>query len=141
PLTREQALAKGYRWQDELQSTRGKETLPSSQIPDDIVDVKEEILQQILACDACQKNFKLVKQELAFYKKFSIPIPHLCHDCRYKEHLSLRQPRKLFDGRCMCAIRSHDHGTEQCPHTFQTPYPAEAQRIIYCEQCYQKEVI
>ncbi|MDP2630594.1 MAG: hypothetical protein Q8P56_04255, partial [Candidatus Uhrbacteria bacterium] len=142
PLSREEALAKGCRWQDELQATRGKETLLSDAIPDDIVDVQEDILRQVLACSECQRNFKLIKQELLFYKKLSIPIPRQCPDCRYKELMALRPARKLFAGRCMCEVLSHDwHGAEQCAHTFQTPYPKESQRIVYCEQCYQKEII
>ncbi len=142
PLTREQAVSAGYRWQDELQVTRGKKTLFFEAIPDTIHDVQADILQQVLACCQCQKNFKLVKQEFLFYKKLLIPIPRQCPDCRYKELMSLRPARKLFDGRCMCSEQSHDwHGAQQCSHTFQTPYPAEAQKIVYCEECYKKEVV
>jgi hypothetical protein len=149
PLAREQALEKGCRWQDELQATRGKGTMPPDKIPDDIVDVSDDISQQILACERCRKNYKIIKQEISFYKKLSIPIPRFCHDCRYKEHIALRPPRTLFDGRCMCTHAEHGHRAVasakaddlRCPVTFQTPYSPEAQRIIYCEQCYQKEVV
>lgn len=142
PLTRQEALSKGYRWQDELQTTRGKETLSLDAIPDDIANVQEDVLQQILACSECQRNYKLVKQEFAFYKKLSIPIPSQCPDCRYKELIAMRPGRTLFDGQCMCLIHSHEwHGSGRCSHTFQTPYSEGSQRIVFCDECYKKEII
>src|SRR6185503_14223080 len=36
PLTKEEALAKGFKWQDNIQRTTGKETLKPENIPDSI---------------------------------------------------------------------------------------------------------
>ena len=70
PLTKEEAVKRGFRWQEDLQMTTGKETLKPEQIPDHIKDVIENILKEILACISCGRNYRITKQEFDFYKRF-----------------------------------------------------------------------
>ena len=35
----------------------------------------------------------------------------------------------------------HAHGTEPCPNEFETTYSPDRPEIVYCEQCYQQEVV
>lgn len=69
-------------------------------IPDDIHDVHDDILDHLVLCESCGKPFKLVVPELRFYRDHSIPIPHFCYNCRYKELMFQRLPRKLFKNKC-----------------------------------------
>jgi hypothetical protein len=140
PLTKDDVLARGWRWQDELQRTSGKETVESDEIPDDIANVSDNVLGWVFACTTCARNFKIIKQELAFYKKLSIPIPRLCQDCRYAERMALRPPRKLVARQCKCTGDAHDHG-DTCSVIVQTVYPESSGITLYCESCYQKELV
>jgi uncharacterized protein YbaR (Trm112 family) len=149
PLTREEAIAQSFRWQDELPVTRGKETLRI--VPDSIDDVPDSILQEILACDRCGRNYRVVEPELQFYRKSRIPVPHLCFFCRLGDLYERRGVVKLWERECQCGgakseknayknTSEHFHKTAHCPNTFETAYDPQRLEIIYCEQCYQHEV-
>ena len=130
PLTKEEALKRGFRWQEDLQMTTGKETLKPEQIPDHIKDVIENILKEILACISCGRNYRITKQEFDFYKRMNIPIPRKCFYCRHADRLRRRGPFKLYARNCA-----------KCNKEIQTTYAPERPEVVYCEECYQKEVI
>ena len=158
PMTKEEVLAKGWQWEDNIPGTFGKETISSVSIPDKIEDVPDSYLSEIFACVACSKNYNVTKNELLFYRKESIPFPRKCPNCRYKRRFNLRPARKLWHRTCMCGSTSspstminHSHGANKCLVEFETCYPpdlryaegsGEARRPekIYCEKCYNSEV-
>ena len=141
PLSKEEAIKKGYKWWGKLQKTEGKETLRSEQIPDSIVDVSDSILNEVLACIECRRNYKIVQNELNFYKKHSIPIPRKCFYCRNSVRLKLENPFKLWHRTCMCGKENHFHSkVKPCREEFETSYAPDRPEIIYCEKCYQQEV-
>jgi len=130
PLTKEEALAQGFRWEDDVQITKGKETLQPEEIPDHIKDVKDEITKEILKCIDCRRNYKITEQELLFYRKMILPIPRKCFFCRHKDRIVRRGPYKFWDRKC-------DH----CGKDIKTNYEPGRPEIVYCERCYQNEVI
>ncbi len=137
PLTKEEAIKKGYNWQDNVQETRGKTTI--REIPDAIEEVKDSIVDEILECNICQRNYKIVADELSFYRKWQIPIPRNCFFCRLNKRFELRGPSKLWNRQCMCEKEGHDH-EKRCVNQFETTYSPDRPEIVYCEECYQKEV-
>lgn len=133
--------------------TFDKGTLTPDQIPDLISDVQDDILKQALTCTTCSRNYNIVEPELALYRRENIPIPRQCYACRDAARIALRAPRKLFHRTCMCAL-SHPHHQTNCVNEFETPYPPERAdgssvragapsrpEKIYCEACYQAEVV
>ena len=140
PLSKEQALKNGYRWQDNIQRTTGKETLKPENIPDGIDEIGDSILDEILACIDCQRNYKIVPNELVLYKKMKIPIPRRCFYCRHDARLKRRNPFKLWHRTCMCDKQNHFHRGEKCKVEFETSYAPDRPEIVYCEKCYQQEV-
>ncbi len=140
PMTKEQVLAKGWKWEDKTSGTYGKETLQPEQIPDLISDIQDDIIKQALKCTSCNRNYNIVKPELDFYRRENIPVPRLCYDCRYMRRIALRAPRQLFHRSCICT-QSHPQHTGQCPNEFETPYAPDRKEKIYCETCYQAEVV
>lgn len=149
PLSKEQALRKGYSWRDNVGGTFGKETVDSLELADNIQDTKDDILNQIFACSKCTKNYKIISLEMNFYRAIKAPIPRKCPDCRYYERLSFKNPRKLFSRKCACDagrrgyqnIAIHFHGNDPCPNEFETSYAPDRPEIVYCEQCYNSEVV
>ena len=139
PLTKEGAIKEGYNWRENIQRTTGKETVNPEDIPESIEDVSDDILNEILSCIECKRNYKIVKNELIFYKKMKIPIPRRCFYCRHTNRVKLRNPFKLWHKQCMCEKGSHEH-KGRCIEEFETSYAPERSEIVYCERCYQQEI-
>ncbi len=139
PLTKDQAIKKGYSWQDNLQRTTGKETIKQNDIPDSINDIKEDILEEILACIECGRNYKIIPNELIFYKKMNIPIPRKCFYCRHSDRVARRNPYKLWHRTCMCEKNDHLHEEAKCEVEFETSYAPDRKELVYCEKCFHKE--
>ncbi|MBI5411945.1 hypothetical protein HZA43_02075 [Candidatus Peregrinibacteria bacterium] len=125
-MSREDVLKRGWRWREkEL-----KEYKPSEyKAPDSLADVKDDILQQVISCKECGKNYRLISQELVFYRIHQIPVPENCPDCRHTARMNRRNPRRLWSSACA-----------KCAAPIQTTYPPERPEIVYCEACYLKEV-
>ncbi|MEK9182790.1 MAG: hypothetical protein AAB809_01785, partial [Patescibacteria group bacterium] len=140
PMTEKEAKEKGFNWQKETSGTYGKETIKEENIPETISEVSEEILNEVLVCKDCKKNFRITKSELDFYKRMNIPLPHKDFECRHQDRMSKRNPRQLWHRFCMCELGNHVHGTEKCEVEFETSYSPERTETIYCENCYQQEV-
>jgi len=139
-LTKEEAVSQGFRWSDDLPGTTGQETMRHEQLPSDPNRYTVELSRHILSCNECKKNYKLIPQEIEFYVTYRLSLPQLCFNCRHMKRMSMRNPRKLWHRQCMCDKDSHDH-EDRCAVEFETTYAPDRQEIIYCEQCYQKEVI
>ena len=152
PLTKEEAEARHFSWREKLSFTVGKETIGPEELPDPIKDVSDDITKETLVCMECKRNYRIVLQELQFYRQMNIPLPRRCFFCRHKARFRFRNPFSLWPRRCQCAGRKsengvysntaeHFHGTGSCPNEFRTSFPPDRPEIVYCEQCYQAEVI
>ena len=145
-LSKEEAIKKGFNWQDNIQRTTDKETLKPENIPENIDDIDDSILNEVLACINCKRNYKIVPNELIFYRKMKVPIPRRCFYCRHNARVARRNPFKLWHGSCMCGSAGSpqattNHGHEgKCKVEFETSYAPERPEIVYCEHCYQQEV-
>lgn len=141
PLTHEEALARGYKWQEKNTGTFGKETITEENLPDSAEKLSESILSEILVCNECGKNYRIIQNELTFYKRMGLPVPHKDFECRHQARMAKRNPRKLYPRECMCTIEKHmNHEGVACSEKFETTYSPDRKEIIYCESCYQQEV-
>jgi hypothetical protein len=126
-LNQAEAEKLGFKWQ--VIEKQWQKT--DYQIPDDINSISEDILNQILTCQHCGKNYKLIKQELNFYCQQNIPVPRQCFDCRHLARVHSRNPRQLYHRQCM---------RPGCKNEFETTYAPDRLEKVYCEECYQKEI-
>ncbi|MEK7608411.1 MAG: hypothetical protein AAB495_02435 [Patescibacteria group bacterium] len=158
PITREEALTRGYSWHENTASQHAP-TRKAAELSDSISDVGDEILKEIIECghggrcnDGCSTAFRFIPQELEFYRRLGIPLPQLCFNCRHKGRVAKRNPMKLWERACACAGRksenaryentaSHPHGETHCPKKFSTTYAPERPETVYCDECYQAEVV
>jgi len=128
PLTREEVLERGWRWHGELELKAYKG--PAYKIPDRIGDVQDDICKAILICEKTGKPYKIIPQELEFYRSFSLPIPRYCPDQRHIDRMALRNPRILYDRQC-------DH----CHKVIKTTYSPDRPEKVFCEPCYQQSLV
>lgn len=157
PLTKDEALAQGFRWRD-TDAKNYVPTVKAENIPGDITEVSDDITKEIFECahkgtcnHNCTKAFKVIADELTFYKKIGVSLPTLCPACRTMERLKFRLGMELYDRKCMCAgvsdetgqyknMGTHSHEGSPCPETFKTGFSPTGESIVYCEKCYQQEV-
>jgi hypothetical protein len=69
-------------------------------LPKDIKDIPDDILNWAIECENTGKPFRIIKPELEFYRKNSLPIPRKHPDQRNLERMKLRNPRRLHDRNC-----------------------------------------
>jgi len=130
PLSEKEIIEKGYNWKEKIES-KYNITKKAEDLPDDIKDVDDSILNEVLECTITKKPFKITSFELQFYRRMNIPIPRVHQDERYKRRLALRNPLMLWHRKCM---------KDGCQNGFETSYAPERPEIVYCERCYNQEV-
>ena len=126
PLEKEEAEKEGLNWRDVEPKDYQNATI---EIPEHIKDVKDDILQEILKCETCGKNYKLIEMELNFYKRFNLPVPHQCFLCRDRARTRLLNPIEIHNRKC-----------DKCGKDIKTSWSIDKPEIVYCEKCYQGEV-
>ncbi len=126
--------------------------LTKETIPDDIKDVDDSILEKVLLCEVSGKPFRIIQKELDFYRRFNLPIPTKHPHIRLIERVKKRDPLKLWIRTCTCAgpgsanslyrnTAQHFHKENACPNTFETSFSPDRPEIVYCEQCYNSEIV
>ncbi|MCR4328807.1 MAG: hypothetical protein NUV53_04875 [Patescibacteria group bacterium] len=162
-LTKEEASAQGFRWKDS-EKKQYEPTIHVGDIPAGIGDAKDSLTGEIFECfhkggcnEQCTEAFRIIPQELQFLRKLGISLPRLCPNCRHYERLRMRNPMKLWRRMCQCTRTNqesgsenqaryqntvtHFHGGVPCPNEFETSYAPDRKEIVYCENCYQSEVV
>ncbi|MEK7218801.1 MAG: hypothetical protein AAB728_05045, partial [Patescibacteria group bacterium] len=117
-------LNRKWRWHDETPSSE-QYLGPQPDLSDAIDDVRDDICDHILRCTATGKPFKVIPQELRFYRSMGIPLPQECPDQRHLDRLAKRNEKRLWDRRCA-----------KCGKDIQTTYAPDRPEIVYCETCY-----
>ncbi len=150
PLNKEEAEKRGYIWRDP--NKRAYETtIRGGDLPLSISQTDEEITREIIECLNCKKAYRIIFDEFQFLRNSNLPIPRYCSDCRFFKRQKFMTTPILRESQCMCNgehslnlkyknTEKHDtHGLERCGNKFKTAYNIEKE-IIYCEDCYKKEV-
>ncbi len=85
-------------------------------------------------CASCALSFTVMDDDLAFYdqvspifggKKYGIPPPTLCPDCRQQRRLSIVNERNFYTTTCgLCKKRT------------MTEHPSESGKTVYCRDCW-----
>jgi len=148
PMAEKEAVEQGFRWRA-LSTREYKITKNPNDLPDDIKEVEDSITGETIGClhggscdEPCTTAFKILESELQFYRRLNLPLPRLCPNCRHHRRIKYRNPLniRLWRRACMCDKPNHGH-TGKCHNEFETPYSPDRPETIYCEQCYQSEVV
>jgi hypothetical protein len=125
-MKREDVLAKGWKWEDEESGTRGKEDFVMELLPSRVAEADENICENVLTCDTCSRNYRLIKKEFSFYRQEQIPLPRCCPDCRHRARLGRRNAKKMSSVSC-----------SRCEKVVITTLdPAKFENIV-CDSCYR----
>ncbi len=120
-----------FNWSDyEAPFPKVEKIIPANKLPENIKEIPDDILNWAIECEITKKPFRIIKQELEFYRKYNLPIPKRHPDQRHLDRMKLRNPRKLYKRKC-----------DKCGKEIQSTYAPERSEIVYCEGCYEKEII
>ena len=107
PLSKEEALRKGYSWKDSKD------------------DLSKDEGANIMACEECGTAYRVLTQEKNLSEKIGVSISEKCVNCRFLELFSWKNPRHLWERSCAkCSI--------QIQTTTSPDFPGK----VYCEACY-----
>lgn len=151
PLDRAAAEQKGFSWYEAKPSAHVP-ARKAADLPDTIAETDDAVLQELVGCADCGKAFRIISAELAFLRRFDLPAPRQCPNCRYKERWRRINMPGLHHRVCQCKgagsengvyqnTVSHLHGVAPCAVEFQSAYAPNRPEIVYCEQCYNAEVV
>ena len=139
PLSTQEAQANGHRWLEPMKRLSGY-TLKGANLDDEISDIQDTIIKEIIACahnqecnDQCTGAYKITHLELEFYRRLALPLPRLCSNCRHNKRIANRNPLRLWQRTCQNPMG--------CGSSFETSYAPDRVEKVYCETCYQKEII
>ncbi len=127
PLTEEEANQRSIRWKNKKE-TAGYQG-PQITLPDSAQETPEDICKQILTCEKSGDNYKIIPQELNFYKEHNLALPRRSPNQRFIDRLKIRNPRKQWGRNCGL-----------CQKNILSSYAPDRAEIVYCEECYLKTV-
>ncbi len=125
---KEDILALGGYWEDVNESQL--EGMPTSDLPDSIKDVSDDIITQALICGETGWRFNVTQNELTFYRENNIPLP------RY--HFDVRTKRSL---KYLTVLQSYPYKCFYCRKDIMAYYlPEWGYQKIACEECYKQNI-
>ena len=129
PKTKDQVLKEGFSWY-EGESSRPPITKQGSEVPDMISETDDSILNETIGCLVCGKAFRYVPGELGLMRRLELPLPTECQNCRQRARLTRSNSPKLYDRTCA-----------KCGKQITTSYAPDRPEMVYCEQCYNSEIL
>ena len=130
PLSKEAVLKRGWQWSDYEQSLpEGLKGIEADRLPEDIKDVPDDILNYTIHSLESGKPYRLIPQELALYRKKGLPVPRFHPHERMLKLSTVQNRHTLYKRTCA-----------KCQKAIETTYSPERSEVVYCEECYLKEV-
>ncbi|OGD67794.1 hypothetical protein A3F08_01360 [Candidatus Berkelbacteria bacterium RIFCSPHIGHO2_12_FULL_36_9] len=91
-------------------------------------------MSETKTCRQCNQSFIIEQEDLKFYdrisptfigKKYQIPSPKLCRDCRTQRRMSFRNERNLYNRVC-----------DLCQKNIVSVYSPDKPNVVYCQECW-----
>ncbi len=125
------AKEKGYLWREYVPNTY-KTTIKGEDLPETIAEVNDSILNEVIECEVTKKPFKILEQELSFYRRLNLPLPSVHPDERHNKRLKLRNPIVLR--KRMCFFGDKEVFTTYLPESEGGP------KKVVCTEHYNQEI-
>ncbi len=130
-LTDEQIIKFGGYIAKEPETNVGDmEILNKNQVPQTINEVKDNILDKAIRCEFTNRPFKIISSELSFLRRMGIPLPTTHPSIRMSERWKISPVGKKYKTVC-----------KKCSKDMETLFDPKEDYIMYCERCYQQEVV
>jgi len=135
PIDEKMAQDQGIPWYEEPKSQVPENIRlrdPYKEVPGDIKNVDDSILSDAIRCEVTGRPFKIIAEELKFYRHMNLPVPTKHPWQRIVERAPFERPFELFEFACpKCGEKSLSIYNEAKQKQFK----------IFCEKCYLKEMV
>jgi hypothetical protein len=131
PLDKGRAEEADYRWREYVPGNY-EITIKGQDLPEDIADVTDSILDEVIECEITKKPYKILEQELSFYRRFNLPLPSIHPDERHARRLKLRNHMILQKRMCFFGDKEVD--------TTYLPVSEGGPEKVLCTEHYNKEI-
>lgn len=123
PLDKAALLERGLKYKEE--DSQSNYVGPSLEAPDTIEATTNDVTNGIFQCEVSGKPYKVIPNEIQFYRDTGLPLPHRSPEQRHLDRMARRNPRKLWERAC-----------GQCAAPIQTTYSPDRPEKVLCEACY-----
>lgn len=120
----------GYIAEEQETNTGDIELLDNTEVPQTIREVGDDILKKAIKCEISGRPFRIVATELEFYRKMKLPLLTIHPQIRISKHFYFVPTGKKYKINCA-----------KCAKETNSIFAKESGYTLYCESCYQKEVI
>ncbi len=126
PLGKAEALILGFQWSDyESPAPKAIKGLSQNNIPESPEGFAGDLEDYAIICESSHRPYKIIPQELEFYRKYGIPIPARHPDVRHSKRLAKRNPQKMWIRDCA-----------NCGLALQSTFSPKCEELILCGACY-----
>ena len=108
----------------------GLNAISAKDLPDTIQEVDNSILQKAILCEKTGRPFRIIQSELNFLRKMGLPIPRINPIVRSENRYKLIPVAVKYQTKC-----------EKCKKEIQSIYNPNEGFRLYCESCFQQEVV
>lgn len=131
PLSPETVKKLGGYIEDETKgNAMGLPTLKADQMPNSISETTDDILKMAILSERSGRPFRIVPQELIFYRRQNLPIPLFHPYERMDSRTRIFGCYKFYTAKCA-----------RCGEVTQSAFDPNQGFTLYCDSCYQKEVV
>ncbi len=129
-LTEEEVKSKGYHEYAEIKSEldlSGDNVLLGKDLPNNIKEVEDSILDKVIICEKTEKPFKIVNFELKFYQQEKIPLPTVHPLERIRSRVATKYTFHIWEDICA-----------RCGSKMFSAHNPKKKLKVYCEKCYNE---
>ena len=120
----------GYWYDAKSKITKNMEVVSILDVPTDIKDVKDDILNKAILGEGERRPYRIIKPELDFYRRKDLPIPSLHPYDRMIARFDWVNNFKIIEDIC-----------QKCGKEIYTSNESKKGFKPYCEECYIKEIV
>jgi hypothetical protein len=129
-LTKEEIKDKGCREYVEIKSEldlSGDNVLLGKDLPNNIKEVDDSILDKVIICEKTGRPFKIVDFELKFYQQEKIPLPTVHPLERIRFRVATKYTFHIWEDICV-----------KCERRILSAHNPKEKLKVYCEKCYNE---
>jgi len=130
PLSKKEATYKWFNWNDyKPDLPKVSKIIKAKDLLKDINKIPDDILNRAIECEKSKRPFKIIIQELNFYRKYNLQVPTFHPDVRQENRLKSVNLLQKYETTCY-----------KCWKKIITNNNPQINEKIYCEDCYNRDV-
>ena len=119
----------GYVAKDPGSNAVGQDFIPGDKLPQTIEEIQDDILEKAIICEVSGRPFRIIQSELDFYRRMKLPLPSVHPSVRMEKRIEFSANGKKNKANCV-----------KCKKEILSMFNPTEKFILYCEDCFKKEI-